>query len=328
MIPARNEEAALGKCLDSILEQDYSNLQVIVVDGASVDRTPEVIRAYRDRDARVELIRNPESIIPKSLNLALAAARGRWLVRVDAHATVPHDYVGRAAAHLSRGHWGGVGGRKDGVGITAAGVAIAAAMSSRFGVGNSTYHHGNKQQAVDHVPFGAYPTDVARELGGWNEDLRVNQDFEFDFRLRTAGYELLFDPDLTIAWTCRQSLPDLFKQYRRYGKGKSIVAMLHPASLQLRHLAAPVLVLCWIAAVPLSLRRSRLAAAATLPYVPALTIASLTTASSLPGLASKIRVPGAFVAMHAAWGLGFWEGILSTGAKRLGRSLSERLRHR
>lgn len=328
VIPARNEEAALGECLDSILRQDYPNLQVIVVDGASIDRTPEVIKAYQEQDARVEVINNPDSIIPKSLNLALAAARGRWLVRVDAHATIPRDYVGRAAEHLRTGHWGGVGGRKVGVGVTVAGMAIAAAMSSRFGVGNSTYHYGDRQQTVDHIPFGAYTTDVVRTLGGWNEELRVNQDFEFDFRLRAAGHQLLFDPQLAIDWTCRQSLADLFKQYRRYGKGKSIVAMLHPASLEPRHLAAPSLVLCWFAALPLSFRRSRLTAAATLPYIAALTVASLSTASRVPGFSARIRVPGAFLTMHTAWGLGFWEGMLTTGTRTLGRSLSDRLKRR
>ena len=72
---------------------------------------------------------------------------------------------------------GGVGGRKDGVGSTPAGRAIAAVMGSKFGVGNSKYHHSTEVEEVDHVPFGAYPVDVIRDLGGWDEDLVANEDF-------------------------------------------------------------------------------------------------------------------------------------------------------
>ena len=69
------------------------------------------LAARARQDDRVCLLHNPERIIPRSLNLALAAARGRWLVRVDAHASVPPEYVGRAVQHLRSGQWSGVGGR-------------------------------------------------------------------------------------------------------------------------------------------------------------------------------------------------------------------------
>src|SRR5918992_1622344 len=121
VIPARNEEDFIGRCLDSILAQTERNLQVIVVDGASTDRTAGVVRDYMARDDRVELQVNPEAITPKSLNVGLEATRGRWFVRVDAHATVPPDYVKRTVHHLETGGWGGVGGRKDGVGVTGTG---------------------------------------------------------------------------------------------------------------------------------------------------------------------------------------------------------------
>jgi len=249
VVPARNEEANLGPCLSSILEQDWPNLQVLVVDGASTDGTAAIIESFARRDPRVELLVNPDRTIPRSLNLALRAARGSWLVRVDAHACVPPDYVRRLMRHLESGAWGGVGGRKDGQGVTPAGRAIAAAMASPFGVGNSTYHHGRCLRTVDHIPFGAYPTALARELGGWDERLLANEDFEFDYRVRRHGRQLLFDPELKIGWQCRQSVPDLFRQYRRYGRGKADVARLHPASLQPRHVAAPGLLLTWLGAL-------------------------------------------------------------------------------
>lgn len=308
VIPARDEEQNIEACVESVLRQDYRNLQVIVVDGASHDRTPDIVKELAERDPRVELLHNPVGFIPVSLNLALAAARGPWLVRIDAHATVPPEYVGIAVEHLRTGRWGGVGGRKDGVGFTPAGRAVAAAMASPFGVGNSTYHYGSSVQTVEHVPFGAYPVAVARELGGWDEALRVNQDFEFDYRVRLSGRELLFDPRLVIDWHCRQSVPDLYRQYRRYGQGKVKVAAKHPSSLRLRHFAAPALVASWAAAALVAPRRPRLAAAAVAPYAMALAAATAKTAPAVDAEARR-HLPGAFVAMHAGWGIGFWSGV-------------------
>ena len=309
VVPARNEEDFIGSCLDSILAQDFEDLEVLVVDGDSSDRTVSIVESYAARDPRVRLLRNPRRLIPISLNVALAAARGRWLVRVDAHATVRSDYVRRAVGHLETGSWGAVGGRKDGIGRTAAGRAIAAAMASRFGVGGSVYHFGTSVRPVDHVPFGAYPVELARQLEGWDEDLAVNQDFEFDQRVQLAGHQVLFDPELVIDWHCRQSIGALFQQYRRYGRGKVFVAAKHPRSLRLRHLAAPALVVVLLVALLLAPWAPLLAGALVLPYLLGVAVASVVTARRLTDGRARLCVAPAFVAMHVGWGVGFWSGV-------------------
>lgn len=309
VVPARNEEQSIRGCLDSIRAQDWTDLEVLVVDAASDDGTRSVVESIAAEDPRVRVVDNPARLIPVGLNLALAQARGRWLVRVDAHASVPVDYVGIAVAHLSTERWGGVGGRKDGVGVTPAGHAVAAVMASRFGVGGSTYHFGETRQEVEHVPFGAYPVDLLRQLGGWDEELAVNQDFEMDYRIRTAGNAILFDPALRIDWECRQSVRALAKQYRRYGSGKVFVARKHPASLRPRHLAAPTLVVNLLLVLVLLLaRRPATAAVLLAPYATALAGASWVTARRLPPGSRRFVAP-AFVAMHVPWGVGFWEAV-------------------
>ncbi|HET7069356.1 MAG TPA: glycosyltransferase family 2 protein, partial [Nocardioides sp.] len=227
IMPARNEEQAIGAALDSVLGQTYGHLQFVVIEGGSADRTRAIIEERQKQDPRVEILTNPVPSIPVSLNLGLAAARGRWLVRVDAHSTVPSTYVADLVARLQEGTWAGVGGIKPGVGVTPAGRAIAAAMSSRFGVGNSKYHYATTEVEVDHLPFGAYPVDLLREMGGWDENLVANEDYELDYRIRERGGRLLLDPRVVIAWQCRQSVPELYRQYVRYGRGKADVALLH-----------------------------------------------------------------------------------------------------
>jgi succinoglycan biosynthesis protein ExoA len=323
IIPARNEESSIEAALGSVRGQTYTNLQIVVVDGGSSDQTAELIKAAMDEDPRVELLSNPRPNIPSSLNLALDAARGVWLVRVDAHSSVGPTYVEQLVNRLREGNWGGVGGRKDGVGVVPAGRAIAAAMGSRFGVGNSKCHYATEVEEVDHLPFGAYPVDLARKVGGWDEELVANEDFEFDYRLRQAGERLLLDPAIVINWQCRQSARDLYRQYVRYGKGKVDVALLHPESMRARH-AAPPLLVAWLAlAAATAGRRPGRGLVMASPYLAALALASVRTARRLEHPGDRPHVPLAFVAMHVGWGVGFWSGL---GSSLLDRTSQRRRR--
>ena len=319
VVPARDEERSIGAALDALRRQDYRHLQIIVVDGGSTDGTVAVVERHMAEDPRIELLHNPRQAIPASLNMALARARGRWLVRMDAHSTVDAAYVGVAVARLREGRWGGVGGRKDGNGTTPAGQAIAAALGSRFGVGGSVYHHGVTEQEVDHIPFGAYPTELVRQLGGWDERLVANEDFEFDHRLRRSGAVLLFDPRLRISWQSRQSVRELYRQYRRYGRGKVDVARLHPGSLRPRHLLPPLLVPYLAAAAAAGVRRPRLAAGMVAPYAAALTVASARTARRLDEPRARAILPAAFLAMHIGWGVGVWSRGIELLSRRAAR---------
>src|SRR3954447_20944592 len=113
VVPARNEERALGATLTALRSQDHRNLQIVVVDGGSTDSTVEVIRRHMAEDPRIELVHNPHRTIPTALNLGLAHARGRWLVRMDAHSTVDPGYV-RAGRAGAAGGPVGRGGRTQG----------------------------------------------------------------------------------------------------------------------------------------------------------------------------------------------------------------------
>ena len=322
VIPAYNEAAHIGACLDSVRAQEHAHLQIVVVDASSPDGTADIVRERMAEDPRIELVQHDRRNIPASLNIAVAHARGRWLVRVDAHSTIGPTYVRTAVDRLRQQEWAGVGGRKDGVGDTPAGRAIAVAMASRLGVGNSVYHFGTTAQEVDHLAFGAYDLDVVREMGGWDESLTANEDFEFDHRLGQAGHRLLFDPALVIDWQCRQSVPDLFDQYRRYGRGKVDVARLHPGSLRPRHLVPPLFVAYATLAAALGVRRPRWLAGMLAPYAAVVLGESVRAGRQLPSTRERLWLPPAFVAMHVGWGLGVWSGLRRT----LSRDLRARAR--
>jgi succinoglycan biosynthesis protein ExoA len=307
VVPARNELGSIDDCLDSILGQQDVAVEIVVVDNGSTDGTTQRLLDRARSDPRLRVLQNPQPSIPASLNMALAAARGRWLVRVDAHSVIPPGYVARAVARLEEG-WAGVGGRKTAVARTPAGRAIATVLNSPLAVGGSSYHYATDETVVDHIPFGAYPTAAVRELGGWDEQIPNNEDFEFDQRMRSRG-DLLLDPQLEIAWNARETVGDLFRQYRRYGRGKPLVASRHPRSMRVRHLAPPALVLWLSGGVLASLRFPRAGGAALLSYVLAVSAVGAAIAREAPPDADRRAIPAAVAAMQVGWGFGFWEGV-------------------
>jgi len=101
----------------------------------------------------------------------------------------------------------------------------------------------------------------------------------------------------------------VFRQFRRYGRGKAKVIIRHPDSVRLRHFAAPGLVAGWTIASLLGRRHRSLVALATIPYACALA-AGTAIAGKGKQPSVKARLPVVFVIVHVAWGLGFWEGVL------------------
>lgn len=306
VIPTLNEEDSVCACLDAVLAQSCREIEVLVVDGGSTDATLALVEDYAQRDHRVRCVPNPRRTQAAAMNVALGSLRSPYLVRVDAHSTIPTDYVSRILDHFSTGDWGGVGGRKDGVATSRQGRAIVGALSSPIGVGNSTYHHGVSTQTVDHIPFGAYPVALARSIGGWDESILANEDYEFDYRIRQSGHELLFDPQIVIWWQTRERVKDLFAQYRRYGRGKAVVLSKHPESAALRHLIPAGVVIGLAASAAIAPVRPKLAALGIGGYLGLLGIGTASCVDRVPR-ESIGYVPMSFAAMHLGYGLGLIE---------------------
>lgn len=313
LMPVLNEESSVTAAVESVLAQEGCDPEVLVVDGRSADRTREAVCAMVESGRPVRLLDNPAVIIPAALNVALRASSATFVARVDGHAEVSRDYLARALRHLAADPTlAGVGGRRHGVASTRVGRSIAAVMSSRFGVGNSINHYATDFQLTDHASFGVYRTAAARQVGGWDESLPVNEDVDFDHRLAEAGYRLAYDPEMVIYWHVRETIGGLIRQYRRYGRGKAAMVRKNGrTAVRTRHLAPPVLVLV----LALSLALAPFAALSLL--VPALyalgvIVVGVATWFHVPerDQASLVGMPAAFAATHLGWGLGFLEGLL------------------
>jgi succinoglycan biosynthesis protein ExoA len=140
IMPIRNEEAFIERSLGAVLAQDYPHYEVLIADGMSTDRTRAIIAGMAEKtNIPITLIDNPAGIVSTGLNKALAAAKGEIILRVDGHAIIEPDYIRECVAALDRTGADNVGGQLITVGTTAWGRAIAAAISSPFGVGNALF---------------------------------------------------------------------------------------------------------------------------------------------------------------------------------------------
>lgn len=84
IVPAYNVEKYIICCLDSILQQTYNNIEIIIVNDGSTDHTLEVAQQYQKRDTRITLINQQNSGVSESRNTALKCAKGDYILFVDA----------------------------------------------------------------------------------------------------------------------------------------------------------------------------------------------------------------------------------------------------
>lgn len=226
VIPAWNEEPDIVGCLEAVLAQDWPHdeLEVIVVDGASSDRTAKRAAGVLEKSDldRWEVLANELASTPSNLNIGLNASRGEVLIRVDAKARIPPDYVRRCVDTLRvNPEVVVVGGAQRAVAPTdgSIGSGIAQALNNRWVMGLSRYRRGARSGYADTVYLGSFRTSQLRAVGGWDPRFSTNQDFDLNRRLSKLG-RVWFDAGLEVTYLPRSSLSALFLQYHRFGRWK------------------------------------------------------------------------------------------------------------
>jgi succinoglycan biosynthesis protein ExoA len=311
-IPARDCADTLEAAVQSALTQRFDgSIEVVIAAAPSEDGTEELAGRLSHDHPRIRYRPNPVGTTPAGLNAAIATARGDVLVRLDAHAQLPTGYIQRAVELLRETGSGNVGGMQVATGETAFGRAVALAMASPLGSGGARYRVGGDPGDVETVYLGVFRREALEAVGGFDESLIRNQDYELNHRLRVAGFRVYFHPDLRVAYQPRQTLAALWSQYLDYGAWKRHVAALHPGSLRPRQLLPPVAVVGLAGLVaaagasgvwwPLGI--------AVAVYLVALVVGALAAAARRGEPVRLVPlVVVALTAMHLAWGLGFLVG--------------------
>ena len=318
IVPCLNEAKYIVSMLDGLIAQVGVQFAVVLADGGSTDGTLEITQQYCELhpELRLSVVHNEKRSIPAGLNCAIRAAVADIIIRMDAHSIPAQDYVHTCIETLKQSGAAVVGGvwqiRPGGPGPVA--LAIALAVSSRFGAGGAHYRHFDLQDSIqtDTVPFGCFKRDTWTTMGGFDEKLLSNEDYDFNFRVMKAGGVILLNPRIQCVYHARESLRGLAKQYIRYGWWKAQMLKRHPASLKFRQMIPAAWVLASVCLPILGLLSNEIASAALiawLAYFAAVTVATISIGSRG---GSRVYAPlfASYVAVHFAWGVAFWFGLL------------------
>jgi glycosyltransferase involved in cell wall biosynthesis len=222
LIVTRNEEKYIIECIKSI-ESQFSvgtDWELIIVDGKSTDKTVTLASEYlgQNADYPYQILSNPDKILATGWNMGIEAAKGKYIIRPDAHAILYPGYIGEGITTLDdKPEVGSVGGVLKTLSKGFWSDLIKVALSSKIGVGDSSFRIGAKSGYKDTVVYGLYRKEVFDNVGMFNEVLQKHQDTEFHARLLKKDWKLWLNDKMIAGYYCRESLKSLARQMYKIG---------------------------------------------------------------------------------------------------------------
>jgi GT2 family glycosyltransferase len=316
VIPMLNEIESIETCLNSILAQNYpaDQIEILVVDGSSTDGSQEKVLQLAKTYSNIHLLTNPLKRTPISLNIGVKNSNGDIIIILGAHTRIKNDFVEHNIRLMQEQGVKCTGGTQLNIGNTFLQHAIGLAMGSRFGIPSAPYRFYKKPCFVDTVVYAAYARELFDQVGYFNEELHISEDAEFNWRIRKAGYQIYYSPEIVSYYYPRKNLRKLTKQFFNYGILRVNVIKKHPDAIRLFHLVPPLFVVALIALTVMSVLKSQFMInlfALLGIYLLYIITASIITCQQENTRKYLFVLPAIFIAMQISWGAGFLVGILA-----------------
>jgi succinoglycan biosynthesis protein ExoA len=241
LIPCRNEQNYIRPCLESVRAFERPagmQVEVLVLDGRSSDRTRSLVDEMAGRDPRLRWLDNPGITQSCALNLGIREARGEWIMRLDAHTEYPPAYLAQCHETAMRTGAANVGGlcRTQPGGKNYQAQLVQALTTHKFGVGDSGFRTGAKEGVADTVPFGFFRRELFEQIGLFDERLVRAQDYEFNRRIGAAGYKVWLNPAIQSSYYNQPTLGAFYrKQFRQEAPYNAYLWYLAPYAFAVRH---------------------------------------------------------------------------------------------
>lgn len=241
-IVAYNEEKNLPRVLNDVVNQTFPHerLEIVLVNSASEDRTRQVMERFRERYRNeflaIQVIDNPGRLQSCGWNQAIDTFSTEALIRVDAHSSIPPEFVERNVAALEEGE-DVVGGVRPNIVEEDSSWqrVLLTAESSMFGSSAASFRREGKKSYVKSFFHGAYRREVFEKAGKFREDLGRTEDNEFHYRLRVNGYQLCMVPGIISYQMIRPSLGKMCRQKYENGYWIGLTSGVCPGCLSWYH---------------------------------------------------------------------------------------------
>lgn len=326
IIPCRNEIDHIEYLLDNIFKQDaFSRFagEVIVVDGGSTDGTSETLFTLQKTRFGLVVLNNSLGYVSPALNLGIDASSGKYIVRMDAHADYPLNYISSLIDYMNENpDVENVGYAVNTVpsNDTLVAHSIAHVLSHKYGVGSALFRLNiSRPMVVDTVPFGCFRREIFERIGNFDMELIRNQDDEFNGRIINSGGKIILLPNMKIKYFPRDSFSKLWNMYYQYGlfKPLTVAKLKKPATL--RQLVPPIFVLGLLSLLLFSLAGFVFAKYSLLFAVLLYLVLSVIAAKDIGereyanAFNSSIRywpyILSALFITHFSYGCGYWIGV-------------------
>lgn len=321
VIPCRNEAVHIEGLLTALWNQTRRPDEIVVVDDGSTDQTVARIEDWctRHASAAVRCVPGPGRGPGPAVNAGIRQTAADIIVRFDGHSVPDVQYVEASVAVAADPTVGVAGGwwRIAPGAPTAEAAAIAAVVSHPLGSGGASYRSGSiaAPTDVETVPFGTFRRQVWEQLGGFDESLDANQDFDFNFRARKAGWRVVLDPRIASTYVARGTLAALGRQYHRYGFWKYRMLRKDASAIAWRQLPPAVLapwVLLSVGGAFWSGTFAGVVAAGVYPGVVLIAAGQVASERRVSPLWAAL----ALACAHLSWSVGFWRAAIGLAPPR------------
>ena len=220
IVCAYNEERHLEDCLDSLARCDYPDLEVVVCDDGSTDRTLEIARRYPFRVLELQ-----HAGLSVARNAGRSAATGEIVAYLDADAACHPEWPYHLALSMEEPNVMATGGPNlpdPGAGLVERAVAVSPGAPVEVLISDDR---------AEHVPGCnmAYRKEALESIGGFDAVYTAaGDDVDVCWKILDRGWEIGFSPAAQIRHHRRNSVRGYLRQQRGYGRSERMVAARHP----------------------------------------------------------------------------------------------------
>lgn len=222
-VVAYNEHEHLPRLFKDICSQSYPHLlmQIVLINSVSTDNTRQLMEKFKNDNTdfySVTIIENQKKNQAAGWNIAIENAIGDVIIRIDAHTSIPFDFVEKNIKCMEYGEFVSGGPRPSIIDdVTLWRKTLLLSENSMFGSSIAPFRRNTKKTYVKTIFHAAYRREVFQKVGGFNENLGRTEDNEMHYRIIKAGYNLCFDSNIISYQVARSSLIKLIEQ--KYGNG-------------------------------------------------------------------------------------------------------------